>query len=378
MSTQARGALPALVAIGVMAVASLYLQPLLVGGMITDRGFTEQQAGFIASTELAGMALSSFLALAWLTRLTWRTAALAGLAIMVLANVLTTFVHDLEAFAAIRFGSGLGGGTLLAIAMVGIGHSVQADRNYGVLLASQLFFGTVGLWVAPFLLARFGLNGPYGLLALLAVAGTIVAAAIPTARERKSSAAGTIASGAWLACGGVLLAILLFFVEQNAVWAFSERIGHAAGLKAEFIGFSLGLANLMGLVGAALVAWLGTRFGRLVPLCLVTLLQIVALMVLVGNMGGTMFLAGMVLLAFAWNVVIPFQLGILAGIDASGKALALAATVTGIGLALGPGAGAMVLDGDRYSAVNLLAGMLAVASLLLVLPALARIHRKAA
>ncbi len=378
MSKMAKGTLPALVTIGVMAVTSLYLQPLLVGGMISDRGFTEQQAGFIASADLAGMALASFIALAWLTRIGWRVAALFGLATMALANAATTAVFSAELFAVVRFVSGFGGGTLLAIAMVGIGHSEHADRNYAILLVCQLLFGTLGLWALPFLLAGFGLNGAYWLLALLAVLVTAVTAAIPTIRAREASATGTVPAQTWLACSAVLLAILLFFVEQNAVWAYSERIGNAAGLSAEYIGFSLGLANLMGLVGAALVAWLGTRFGRLLPLCVVTVVQIVCLGVLVGQMGDRTFLAGMMLLAFAWNVIIPYQLGILAEIDASGRMLALAATVTGVGLALGPGAGAMVLRGEDYSSINVLAGVLAIAILVLVLPALLQIRRKAA
>lgn len=374
----AKGTLPALVTVGVMAVTSLYLQPMLVGGMISDRGFSEQQAGFIASADLAGMALASFVALAWLTRVGWRSAALAGLAIMALANAATTVVFSPELFAAVRFASGLGGGTLLAIAMVGIGHSEQADRNYAILLVCQLLFGTLGLWASPFLLARFGLNGAYWLLALFAVLVMAVTAAIPTIRAREASVTGTVPAQTWLACSAVLLAILLFFVEQNAVWAYSERIGNAAGLSAEYIGFSLGLANLMGLVGAALVAWLGTRFGRLVPLCAVTVVQVVCLAVLVGQMGDRTFLAGMMLLAFAWNVIIPYQLGILAEIDASGRLLALAATVTGVGLALGPGVGALVLRGENYASINVLAGVLAIAILVLVLPALMQLRRKAA
>jgi predicted MFS family arabinose efflux permease len=61
-------------------------------------------------------------------------------------------------------------------------------------------------------------------------------------------------------------------------------------------------------------------------------------------------------------------LGVLSGIDPSGRALALAATVTGAGLALGPAMAAVAIGVGGYSAVLWLGGALAVLSLALVLP----------
>ena len=165
----------------------------------------------------------------------------------------------------------------------------------------------------------------------------------------------------------VLLAILLFWAEQNDVYAYIERIGNAAGIKPEFIGFSLGVANLMGFVGASLVAWLGLGWGG-VPLVVATLLQLACLVVLMGNLSPMTYLVGLGVLALAWNIANPFQLGVLAGIDPSGRALALAATVTGVGLALGPAMAAVAIGVGGYSAVLWLGGALAVLSLALVLP----------
>ncbi len=368
--------LAALIAIGVIAVTSLYLQPLLVGGMITDRGFTEQQAGLIASADLAGLALASCFAIAWLSRLSWRTMAWIGLAVVLGANVATTRIGAFEAFTATRFLCGLGSGTLLAIAIVGIGHSAQADRHYGFLLVCQLLFGTLGLWAAPFLQAQFRLDGLYLLMAGLAgVVAATSASAIPAVRERAAAIAIQLSVREWMLCSAVLLAVLVFFVEQNAVWAYAERMGNAAGLTGEYIGFSLGLANLVGLGGAALVAGLGVRAGRWVPLLLATAVQVACLYALMGETSDRSYLVAMCLLAFGWNVVIPYQQGLLAEVDHSGKALALVATATGVGLALGPGAAASVLSGEGYMEVNVLAGVLAVLSMVLVVPALLHVGR---
>lgn len=218
------------------------------------------------------------------------------------------------------------------------------------------------------MLDRFGLNSAYWLLAVLAALVFLLAIRIPNGRVTRGQTNVAAPRSIWLWSGVVLLAILLFWAEQNDVYAYIERIGNAAGIKPEFIGFSLGVANLMGFVGASLVAWLGTRMGRLVPLVVATLLQLACLVVLMGNLSPMTYLVGLGVLALAWNIANPFQLGVLAGIDPSGRALALATTVTGAGLALGPAMAAVAIGVGGYSAVLWLGGALAVLSLALVLP----------
>ena len=149
-----------------------------------------------------------------------------------------------------------------------------------------------------------------------------------------------------------------------------ERIGNASGLSAQFIGFTLGLANLTGFAGASLVAWLGTRFGRLLPLVLSTTIQLTCLWALSGTISSSEYLIAIGLISLAWNIVNPIQIGILAGVDTSGRALALASTVIGVGLAAGPALGAAVLNGNDYSRVLALVAFLTVISIVLALSAM--------
>jgi predicted MFS family arabinose efflux permease len=297
--------------------------------------------------------------------------ALFGVAIMFVANIATTFVDTAGAFAAARFMSGIGAGILAAIATVALGQSDKPDRNYGLLFAASLLFGTAGLWGLPMLLDRVGLNGAYVFIALLAVvvgflSPSLPAGGTPQARPSDSS----IRQRSWTLAGVVLLSITLFWAQQNALYAYMERIGNASGLSAQFIGFTLGLANLTGFAGASLVAWLGTRFGRLLPLVLSTAIQLICLWALSGTIGSSGYLIAIAVISLAWNIVNPIQIGILAGVDTSGRALALASTVIGVGLAAGPALGATVLHGNDYSSVLALVAFLTVISIALTLSAM--------
>lgn len=359
------------IALGVMGNSVIYMIPLLVGGMVSDRGFSEQAAGYMASADLGGYALATFLTAMVITRWSWHRLAFAGLAVILVANVLTTFTHDVLSFAGIRVVSGFGCGVLAALASVSVGQSDNPDRNYGLLLAAALLFGTAALWGMPWLLTHYGLNSAYWLLSVLAIASCFVVPRLP--EWHAPAAAGASVGGAgtqWFQAVLVLAAILIFWAAQNDVYAYIERVGNAASLDAEFIGFTLGVANLTGFVGASLVAAMGTRFGRLVPLIIATLVQIACIVVLTHDLTPWRYLVAISATSLSWNVVNPFQLGSLAGVDRTGKALALAATVTGAGLAIGPAAAATALGHGGYEAVLWLSGILEVVALVLVMPSL--------
>lgn len=366
-----KGLLPTIL-VGVMGNSVIYLIPLLVGGMVTDRGFTEQQAGLLASIDLGGYALATALTAYLVGHLNWRHLAFGGLALMVLANAATTTLHAFDTFAAARFVSGLGCGVLAGLASVSLSQTENPERNFGLLLAAALLFGTAGLWGLPVLTAQYGLNSAYWLLASMALAVALVAGRLPEAHAPSAEAGGDSGGVNWLLVGAVLVSVTLFWAEQNAVYAYIERIGNAAGLDPTFIGFSLGMANLTGFAGAALVAWLGTRAGRLLPLAVATVLQLACLLALSGGLSSMAFIVAFGTMSLAWNIVNPFQLGILSGVDPSGKTLALAATVTGIGLAAGPAMGSMAIASGGYGAILWLAAGLAVVSFALLLLPLRR------
>jgi predicted MFS family arabinose efflux permease len=361
------------VVLGVMGNTAIYVMPLLVGGMITERGFSDRAAGYIAAADLAGFALATFVASFLVARVSWRKLALGGLVLMVAANVMTTGAHGFGAFVGARLLSGIGAGTLVAIATVALGRTDKPDRWFGILFATALGFASVALWSLPTLFERYGLNVAYWIMASLAVACSVTTRSLPATAPAPVAAGAEVAGSRHvLLIALVLLAVLVFFAEQNAVWAYAERIGSAASLDAHFIGRTLGLANFAGLGGALVVAWLGKRAGRLLPIVGASAVQLAALLMLRGSPTAAAYMISTAGLAVAWNVVNPFQLGVLAELDETGRALPLAATFTGLGLALGPALGASVLTGAGYAPVLWLAAGLAVTSVALILPALRR------
>jgi len=138
-----------MIVLGVVGNSVLYLVPLLIGAMVTDRGFSEAQAGFLASVDLCGFALSTLLTAFLVDRFRQRNIATVGVVIMIAANIVTTGIHELRPFAEIRFVSGFGCGFLVAISSVALGREEKPDRNFGLFYAASLLFSTVAFWVLP-------------------------------------------------------------------------------------------------------------------------------------------------------------------------------------------------------------------------------------
>ncbi|MBS0397456.1 MAG: hypothetical protein JSR95_02130, partial [Proteobacteria bacterium] len=58
-----------------MGNSVIYMIPLLVGGMVNDRGFSEAQSGYMASADLAGYAISTVLTAMVINRWSWHRLA---------------------------------------------------------------------------------------------------------------------------------------------------------------------------------------------------------------------------------------------------------------------------------------------------------------
>lgn len=360
------------IVVGVMGNTGIYLIPLLLGAMVSDRGFTDQQAGLVASADLAGYAVMTFVTAIFLIHTDWRKLVLAGVMVMILGNLGSIFVTSGGVFAAVRFITGMGAGVLAATATVSLGQSDAPDRGYGLLFAASLLFGSAGLWGLPVLMEQTGLNGAYVFLAVLAVVTGVVSRGLEQGKPQGDDGSGAVAARRHAPALAIplLLSITVFWAQQNALYAYMERLGAAAGLNPQFIGFALGFANLSGFVGASLVAWVGSRFGRLMPLAVSTVLQLGCLWLLSRITGNRDYLFSVALISLCWNVINPVQIGILADVDGSGRLLALSSTVIGVGLAAGPALGAAVLTGDDYGRVLWLCAALAVVTALLALPAI--------
>ena len=327
----------------------LLFGPLVIGAYVDIEGLTETQAGYLFSLEMAGYALSSALVFVVITRVNWRHILLAGVLMIVSANIISIYLNEYAGLAAIRFMAGLGAGLLMNITMVSIALTLNIDRNYGFWAVLQLIVGAAGLYLLPGFIPAYGLAAPFLTITVLAL---LVLPLVKRFPENGRAAGATPGKHNKLFLGlAGLLGIFIYYGGQAAVWAYIERVGIAAGIDPVSVGSVLSASLLAAVLGAALATWLGDRWGRRLPVVASMVCSATGISLLWGVQSVYPYFIAACLFNAAWYFCLPYLSAIIANIDTDGRLVIGLAIVFPSALAAGPALTTWVLAGAGYGPV---------------------------
>lgn len=348
--------------------AAIILMPLIVGGLVDSYGFSEQQAGVIATGEGIGLVLGLLTAALWVRSVTWRLALLVGLTTYAALNFGSPLVDGHAGILVLRFLSGFVGGGVFAIVVAALGDNREPDRAFGIAQAVQgLVMGALFAW-APSLMSESGINSLFYLMAILALTTMIFVPQFPRRGVVDAAPVPADSAGDPPSSAPILLYLGLFggFAYYLAVfgfWGFIERMGIRAGLEESTIGYALGISQLAAICGALLAAGAAQRFGRFLPLLIALVGQLWVLWVLVGQFSAWAFYAGACAYQGLYVMATSYQLGVIAHLDSKGKFIVVMTALQGLGAALGPSIAAALIDDGAYSGINVAAALTLTASL---------------
>jgi hypothetical protein len=325
--------------------------PLILAAVGHDFGFDERQLGWAGSADNLGLLVGSVAVSLSARQVRFRLLAFVGISVAVLGDLLTPAASSYPVFIGLRLLAGTGNGMCYSASVALLSLSSKPTRNFAALVIILVVINSVELWVLPFVVTQFGVTGLYrGLAAAFAVpavlfficgrelGGAIGAAPIPMARAAPDSHHLTVRLG-WLC----LASVILFNVSASAFWAYAERIGSAAGITEDAIANTLTVCNLLSLGGSALAYVLSRRFGQYRPLLVATGVVVGVFLWWASILTPGSYVGGVFLFFEVWAMAAVLQLGILSGIDGSGRLVALFPAAQGVGQSAGPFvAGAML------------------------------------
>jgi predicted MFS family arabinose efflux permease len=259
----------------------------------------------------------------------------------------------------------------MSIALTSLGDTRSPDRFFALFIAGQLTLGGLALWLFPGFLSKFGLGGVFNALAGVVLAAMLLIPLIPQQGRNigiKSLSTDTERAKQQSLLPGVmaLFGCFIFNLGIMAVWAYLERMGNAAQLDGGFIGNTLAISLLGALFGALLAAALADRVGRVIPLILTVVVQIIALLLLAGELSRNTYLVGVMLFAFGWNFPVAYQLAITVSIDVSGRLVVLFLSAVKLGYAAAPVLAAqLIVMGNGFTPVIWLAASGLVISMII-------------
>ena len=317
------------------AVGALFFntQPVLVTAFMSEWQLDAGEVGLAIGVGLLGAVIVFGACFAWSGKLAFRSMTLAGLVLGLVALASLALPSSLTGVTGVLFLLGVGSGLVYAPVMIALGRSSQPARDFAIAITTQVLIAG-GLLVLvpavvvpamgfPGILVVFGIIFAVGLLAALG-SGAIELTGGP-------GLAATRNTTAWL----TILAMAIYFVGLNGVWAFLDLMGAARGFTPTAVGAALTLSVLAGVAGTLLAS----RFDRLSPRTAM-LISFVVFTTFIGVLlvvpGYAAFVVALVLFNIGWNFSLPYLMALTAVIDESGRFLALLPAAQALGGAMGP------------------------------------------
>ena len=340
-----------------LASAGLYyvnIMPALVDGLKQGLGFSNKQAGLVGSFNVYGAACGAFLIAFLVRRIQWRPVAHIFLFGLIGMDLLSMLVHTPFVLMGARFLHGFIGGMLVGLSFSIIARTTAPDRTFGMLLLVQVFTGGIGVMSLPLLVPRFGTTVLFVALILFSVATLVMLQFLPDYPVRAPAGSQDGATADPLKLRPLLLALFAVFLFQAAnmgLFAFIIGLGKRHGLELAFISETLGIANWLSVLGAALVIILSTRFGIFRPIIGGIGLALVGTWIFHYCEVKWIWIAANVGTGITWNFVISHLLGMCARFDRTGQTAVWSGFASKMGLASGPMLASFIVGTGNYSAL---------------------------
>jgi len=339
------------------------LLPAIVSGLRDALGYSNVQAGYVASANVYGAALGALAAVFVVRRFPWKRVQAVALCALIGLDVVSMAVTSLPMLIALRSLHGLCGGVSIGIALAVMARTRVPQRAYGAQFTLQVLLGGVGLLWLPELAARLG---SWVLFLSLAAISAITLALLPLLADYALGRATQTATRAAVPrrpLAATLLAIFLFQAANMGLFAFIIPLGRHYSLGTAFVSDTLAAADWIAALGSLLAMWVGLRFGRLRPLVAALLITIPATAAFLRSDLAGVFVAANIVTGIAWSFVIPWLFSMCAALDPSGRSATLGGFCSKLGLASGPLLAPYLIGNDDFAALI----RVAAAALLLVL-----------
>ena len=361
--------LAASLTLGAAGLLVLGAQPLLYGSYVHERRITEAGLGLLAAIEITAIALGSAGGIALLGRIPARLVALTGIGLTIAANLLPAAVSLLLARAI----SGTGGGLLVAIAAAAIARRSRLNAA----AAAFLFLQAASQYaILQWFSAEGGAASAGAIQHALAVIAALTALMLPLPAslapaqhaQAETQATGLPPLSGWIALG----ASALLVGGIVGIWAYMGLWLELRGVPADRITPMLTASMIGQMVGSLVAVALGERGhsgGRVIAMAAV-LLGIVGWLLLRGA-DGPLGWALIVGYGVVWMIATPALTGFLLEADPTRRSLPFSASAQLLGAAIVPTVAGMAFAESGLDTVLVACAGALVASLVLILTALA-------
>lgn len=318
--------------------------PILLEGFVGELQFSMSSAGSLISTEFAGIGIISIFLGTVIHRISKRALALCGCLLALSANVLCVISITHDYLFLVRLLAGVGTGMAIVGGAAAISKYNDPERKFGTVNFLVALVMSTALVAAGYSFKNFGSAGIFGLMALFNLVMLPLLFLLPVDIHRASENRSKDALP-FLGLGALfILGFVTALTFKNAGWIFGATIGTASGLTIEQVGSVIGVSTLLGISGALLSTWVGTRFGRVLPIILGLSAMGGSWLIMCLFQTPAVFIGGMIVNGISFLFNVSFLVGMSATLDKWGRWASIAAGFQLLGSILGPVIGGWLVD----------------------------------
>ena len=350
--------------LGVTVIVSMPLLGPLFGHHF---GVAGADIGIVSLANLLGTAAGSLVVTIRLDRLPWRRTSLIAAVSALIAQLLVAAMPGFAAAAVMETVTGVAAGVLLALSSAIVGQAGQSDRGFAFILALQAVVAVGCLVGLPVLADRAGAPAAFAAVALPFLAILPATFLLRRAPSRHRAGPAAVPGARWnRAVLALVTAHFLFSAAVGILWTFSAVLGGMSGLADIPMGFSLAVGNVAALFGSLAAAAINLRYGRILPLGIVSLLLLASAALFAADTDMMRFNAACALYLLAWGGGMPFFMGAVSQFDRGDRITALLPVLAFAGMAAGPAIVVMMPGLNLFQAVAWATAALAILAFALI------------
>ena len=354
----------------ILATAGLFYVNLggaFLSAFVDGLGVERDTAGFIVSANKYGAAFGALIATFIVKNVEWRKAVRLLFIGLIVFDLISTQITNPNILILVRFIHGTIGGLSVGIGLSIIARTYNPDKIFGMLLAVQYSFGSIGILAVPRLVDAYGQGALFATLICFTLMTLIILPFIPDV-DSNSETPKNKSNFYQIPLSGLLVlslcCLFLFQAANMGVADYAFELGKDIGLDKNEISNLLTIANFISILGGVLVYIIGIKFGRTIPLCFgICTAAIFTYLLHYSDNVNNYFIAN-TMTGIAWGFTIPYLLGLCATFDKFGQMAALAGFISKLGLASGPLIGALFIMTQGFSFIINLATIALIIALL--------------
>ena len=354
----------------ILATAGLFYVNLggaFLSAFVDGLGVERDTAGFIVSANKYGAAFGALIATFIVKNVKWRKAVRLLFIGLIVFDLISTQITNPNILILVRFIHGTIGGLSVGIGLSIIARTYNPDKIFGMLLAVQYSFGSIGILAVPRLVDAYGQGALFATLICFTLMTLIILPFIPDV-DSNNETSTTKSNFYQIPLSGLLVlslcCLFLFQAANMGVADYAFELGKDIGLDKNEISNLLTIANFISILGGVLVYIIGIKFGRTIPLCFGICTAAVFTYLLHYSDNVNNYFIANTMTGIAWGFTIPYLLGLCATFDKFGQMAALAGFISKLGLASGPLIGALFIMTQGFSFIINLATIALIIALL--------------